>query len=194
MSNLILAAVSITLVAVAGYVFYRGKVRIITLLPYQRGVLFLRGVPLRDVGPGTHRVRVGSEFLVFLDMRPISFQMANQPVTLQDGATAVYGISASAEVTDVRKAIYSARDYNHVPAYQVRRSARRVLSSKSSSTLTAGSIGVAAAIAEDIRPRLAAAGFALASFHLSQLAVTPPQESASVRGGLESPVREQRPN
>jgi hypothetical protein len=194
MSNLVLAAMSITLVTVAGYVYYRRKLRNITLLPYQRGVLFVRGVPLRDVGPGTHRIRVGREFLVFLDMRPISFQIANQPVTLQDGATAVYGISASAEVTDVRKAIYSARDYNHVPAYQIGRTARKVLSSKSSSTLTAGSTGIAAAIAEDIKPRLAAAGFALASFHLSQLAVTPPQESPSARGGLESPVREQRPN
>lgn len=159
---------------------YRGKSQNIALLPYQRGILYVRGLPARDVGPGTHQVRLGTEFVVHIDTRPIAIRADGQAVALQDGATAVYGISASAEVQDIRKAIYSARNYNHLPPYLLRRSVRRVLSASSSDTLIGGTAAIEKAVAADAEPQFVAAGFALASFRLHQLSVGPrPEHPAS---------------
>jgi hypothetical protein len=172
------------------YINYRGRAQAVTLLPYQQGVLFVRGLPVRDVGPGTHRLHVGKEFLVHLDTRPIAVRVENQAVALQDGATAVYSISANAEVKDVRKVLYAARNFNQMPPYLLRRSARRVLNAGSSETLMTGATAIEKAIVAEADSRLAEAGFALSSFRLHQLIVNPPPEGPA-RAGSEPP-REER--
>jgi hypothetical protein len=60
MSSLIFFAVFLLFwgaVLAAGTMLYRrGKLTTVALLPYQRGVLYKQGLPVRDVGPGKHRV------------------------------------------------------------------------------------------------------------------------------------------
>jgi hypothetical protein len=153
------------------YAFNRGKPTWVTLLEYQRGVLYRHGLPIREVGCGKHRVWSGMELLVHADIRPMSINIENQVVVLQDGTTALYGFAASAQAQDIRKVIYAARDYNHVPPATLLRCARLHLSAATQSSLALGKEAIAAKIAEDAGARLRAVGFELASFRLSQLAV-----------------------
>src|SRR5581483_11228896 len=88
----------------------------VNLLEYQRAVLYRKGLPLKDVGPGRHRVWVGSEKLIIVDARPIQISLDNQAVLRADGTMALYGISGTARVADTRKVLYSAQNYNQFPA------------------------------------------------------------------------------
>lgn len=172
------ALLFIGLIVLSIYFDRRGKPTNVTLLPYQRGVLFRKGLPLRDVGPGNHRVWTGTELLVHGDTRPISINYENQVVALQDGFAALYGFSASAQVQDIRKAIYSARDYTNVPASVLLRCAKRHLNAASSAAIKSGKDAIVAGIERDARTRLNAAGFSLVSFRLTQLAIGTTQAPA----------------
>ena len=153
------------------YLGQRGKLTTVVLLPHQRGVLFKRGKPVRDVGPGKYRVWAGSELLVHGDVRAISVNYENQVVALPDGFAAMYGFSASVQVRDIRKAIYSARDYSQVPAAVLLRCARRQIHLTSSASLKMDREGIANRISQEAKAKLDAAGFDLASFNLPQLAI-----------------------
>jgi hypothetical protein len=159
------------LIGLAVYLNDRGKPTYVTLLEYQRGVLYRRGVPVREVGCGKHRVWTGTELLVHADTRPISISFENQVVALQDGNSALYGILASAQIRDIRKVIASARDYNHVPPAVLLRCARLHLNACSQSSLALNKEAVVNKITQDAKTRLHAAGFELISFRLSQLAI-----------------------
>jgi SPFH domain / Band 7 family len=168
------------------YALNRGKPTWVTLLEYQRGILYRRGLPIQEVGRGKHRVWSGTELLVHADIRPISINFENQVVALQDGSSALYGFAASAQIQDIRKVIYAARDYNHVPPATLLRCARLHLSTATQSSLAVGKDAIAAKIAEDARTRLRSVGFDLVSFRLSQLAIgtvkkqeEPPKKEAS---------------
>jgi hypothetical protein len=180
---LILVGFAVALVVGIVQVNRQGKRTTVSLLPYQRGVLYKQGKPLCDVGPGKYRVWAGRELLVHGDVRPISISYENQFVALSDGFGALYGFSASAEVRDIRKAIYSARDYTQVPAAILLRCARRQMHITSSSALKVDRESVANRIAEAARVKLAASGFELLSFHLPQLAVgtVPPPNAPTTR-------------
>jgi SPFH domain / Band 7 family len=149
----------------------RGKRTTVVLLPHQRGVLYRRGKPVRDVGPGKYRVWAGSELLVHGDVRPISVNYENQVVALTDGFAAMYGFSASVQVRDIRKAIYSARDYTQVPTAVLLRCARRQIHLTSSGSLKMDREGIANRISREAKAKLDAAGFDLISFNLPQLAI-----------------------
>src|ERR1035438_1296466 len=73
---------------------YTGTPSSYALLPHQRGILYRRGLPGREVGPGKHRVWTGVEKIFFLDTRPIQVHVDHRAGALQDGYTAVYGFSA----------------------------------------------------------------------------------------------------
>jgi SPFH domain / Band 7 family len=148
-----------------------GRLTTVALLPYQRGVLFKQGRPTRDVGPGKYRVWAGRELLVHGDVRPISVNYENQCVALADGFAALYGFSASVEVRDIRKAIYSARNYTQVPPAVLLRCARRQLHLSSSSSIKVDKEGVANRISQSAKAKLADAGFELVSFRLPQLVI-----------------------
>jgi hypothetical protein len=167
------------LIALLIYFGRRGTPTNVTLLPYQRGVLFRMGLPLRDVGPGKHRVWTGTELLVHGDMRPISVNYENLVVALQDGLAALYGFSASAQVRDMRRAIYSARDYTNVPAAVLLRCARRHLNASFGSSLPVEKDAVVSRITDDAKKRLSAAGFSLISFRMTQLAIGTTQAAAN---------------
>ena len=159
---------------------YLGIPSSFTLLEHQRGVLYRRGEPVREVGPGRHRVWVGIEKIFFLDARPVLVNFENRAVTLADGSTAVYGFSGSAEVVDVKKALYAAGNYNDIPAYVLVCCARSVLNQQSSIGLLGKQAALVEEIGERARPRLEAAGFRLLTFRITQLSLpsaTPPPSS-----------------
>jgi SPFH domain / Band 7 family len=146
-----------------------GRLTTVALLPYQQGVLFGQGQPVRDVGPGKYRVWAGRELLVHGDVRPISVNYENQCVALADGFAALYGFSASVEIRNFRKAMYSARNYTQVPSAILLRCARRQLHLTSSSAIKMDKEGVANRISQSAKAKLAESGFELASFRLPQL-------------------------
>jgi hypothetical protein len=149
----------------------RGKLTSVTLLPHQRGVLFKLGKPVRDVGPGKHRVWAGSELLVHADVRPISVNFENQVVALTDGSSAVYGFSANVQIDDIRKAIYGARNYAQIPAFVLLRSCRSQLHRSSGDSLKMDKQTVAEQISQEAQRKLASAGLHLNSFRLTRLLV-----------------------
>ncbi|HTZ72506.1 MAG TPA: SPFH domain-containing protein [Candidatus Aquilonibacter sp.] len=150
---------------------FGGRPGSVTLLEYQRGILYRRGHPVREVGTGRHLIFTGIERLMVVDTRPIQVSYEDQAVALRDGSAALYSVSGAARVQDAKKAIYSAANYNHVPAFVLLCSARLVLNSSTSSEIRAQD-ALAAQIVERAKPRLAAAGFELLSFRLTQMAVT----------------------
>lgn len=154
------------------FYFHRyGRPSTVTLLPYQRGVLYRRGIPIRDCGPGKHRVHSGIEVVIHLDVRPISVNYENLIVCLQDGYVAGYSVSASAQVRDVRKAVYSARNYAHMPPFTVLSCTRKELSAHSADSLRGDQGSIVNRIGEEVKGRLAEAGFDLVSFRLTRLVV-----------------------
>jgi hypothetical protein len=172
MSSLIFFAVFLLFwgaVLAAGTMLYRrGKFTTVALLPYQRGVLYKQGLPVRDVGPGKHRVWAGSELLVHCDTRPISVNFENQVVAMSDGAAVLYSFNATVQARDVRKVLYTARDYTQVPAATLLRCARRHLHLCSAGMLKMDMGGVVSRISMEAKARLDALGFDLVSFRIPQ--------------------------
>jgi hypothetical protein len=143
----------------------------VNLLEYQRAVLYRRGLPIKDVGSGRHRVWIGSEKMIIVDIRPIQVSLENQQVSLEDASTAIFGISATAQVQDIRKAIYCARNYNQVPAFVFLSCSSLVLNKHTANQLRGSKDSVVEEITNLAKPRLAEAGFELTSFRLGQLSV-----------------------
>jgi regulator of protease activity HflC (stomatin/prohibitin superfamily) len=161
----------IILVAIVVARLYLGKPTSVTVLEYQRGILYRRGRPTQEVGSGRHRVWAATEKVIILDMRPIPVSFESRAVTLMDGATAVYGISGTAEVGDVRKAIYSAQNYSHVPAFVLLCCARTVVGGYSSAGVNMGRLAITDEITKQAKERLASLGFTLSAFRLTQLTI-----------------------
>jgi hypothetical protein len=137
-------------------------------------MLFRRGHLVREVGPGRHRVFLGVEKILFLDKRPIQVNAEKRAVAMADGAAAFYGFSASAQVCDVKKAIYAAANYVHIPSYVTLCVTRAVLNRSQSTQLKLGRTAIEEEIIGDCRTRLLAAGFELLSFRFTQLQINFP--------------------
>jgi regulator of protease activity HflC (stomatin/prohibitin superfamily) len=142
-----------------------------TFLEHQRAVLFRRGLPVKEVGAGRYWVWVKREKFIFVDTRPIQVSFENQGAILKDGASAVFGILASARITDARKAIYSARNSYEVPAFVLHCCTRSVLNGLSTAETTDAKERLADDIIARAKPKLAASGFELLSLRVTQLSV-----------------------
>lgn len=173
MAIIIQTIVLLSLVSILLLGRFKGRLSSFTLLEYQRAVLYRRGLPVKDVGPGRYRVWIGIEKLIIVDIRPIQVSFENQNVLLRDGSTAIYGISGTARVHDSRKAIYCARNYNQMPSFVLLCSTRLVLNGLTASQLAGGKDVVVEEIINRAKPRLAAAGLELLAFRFSQLSVAP---------------------
>ena len=115
---------------------------------------------------------VGSEKLIIVDARPIQISFENQAVLLADGSTAVYGISGTARVRDTRKVLYSAQNYNQVPAFILLCSSRFVLNGLCANDLKSIKDGIVEAIVTHAKPKLETAGFELLALRVSPVSVT----------------------
>jgi len=166
-----LAIAGIGVIAFLLFFQKHGRLTTVSLLPYQRGILYRRGYPVRDVGPGKHRVWAGSELLVHGDMRPITVNYDKLIVGLQDGLAAQYGFSANVEVQNLRKAVYSARNFTNIPHATLLRCARRCLGVYSGKSIQFEKEAAISRITVEAGTRLNKAGFELVSFRLTELAV-----------------------
>jgi hypothetical protein len=164
----------LVIVGVYAFQYFVGFPSNHSLTPFQCGILYRRGRPVREVGPGRHRVFVGSEKIIFLDKRPIQVSIENRAVALADGMIAVYGFAASAEVNDVKKALYTSAAYTQVPAFVALCVTRGVLNRCRSDQFRIGRAALEEAMTAACRSRLVSAGFELLSFRITQLGVAAP--------------------
>jgi len=155
--------------------FYLGKPSFVTLLEYQQGVLYRKGRPVRDLGPGRIRVWPAIEKVIIVDARTIPIIVENRAVTLVDGMTAVYGLSGSAQVKDAHKALYSAQSFSEVPIFVSLCCSRSVLNACTSSQLM-NQRAVEEQISQQAKLKLESQGFGLLTFRLTQLSVAMPSE------------------
>jgi hypothetical protein len=153
---------------------YLGWPTNVNLLSYQRGTLYRKGLPVRDVGPGRLRVWAGIEKVIIVDTRTIPVSFENRAVTLTDGQTAIYGFSASADVRDPHKTLYSAQNFSQVPAYVLLVCSRSVLNQRAGTDLKLSQNIIEAEISKLAKARLESQGFNLLSFRLTQLAIAGP--------------------
>ena len=99
-------------------------------------------------------------------------------VALQDGASAVYGLLAGVQMSDVRKAIYPARNYEQAANAALLRCTRLALNQRTSTQLRATSQEtLTQEISADAKSRLAAAGYDLVSFRLTGLSIVVPNRN-----------------
>jgi hypothetical protein len=140
-------------------------------------VLFRRGLPIREVGSGRYWVWTKREKFFWADTRPIQVALENQNAILKDGATATFGILGSARITEAQKAIYSARNYNQVPAFVFLCCTRAVLNGLPATQLADSKEKLTDEIISRAKLRLADSGFELLAFRFTQppVAVAPPR-------------------
>jgi hypothetical protein len=186
MGGFIILAAWIGVIATLVVRLYTGTPSSYALLPHQRGILYKRGLPVREVGPGKHRVWTGVEKIFFLDTRPIQVYADDRAVALQDGYTAVYGFSGTAEVRDVRKVLHSAAMFSQVPAYVLLCSARAVLNGCTRTQVQSDKDAIALEISTRAKTRLAAAGFEMTAFRMNQLVIAPPAQEDSESSDFDS--------
>lgn len=176
---LIIVCSVIFLIYVLQYYGYIGFPTTHSLLPFQRGMLFRRGRPVREVGPGRHRVFLGAEKIVYLDTRPIQVSAEHRAVTLADGAVAVFAFTANAKVCDAKKALYSSADYPQIPKFVTHCVTRKLLACRNENQVTAERSALEQEIEGECRSRLMTAGFELISIRLTQLDVAAPNPYAA---------------
>ena len=149
-----------------------------TVTEYQRGAFFRKGVFVREVGAGVHRLLLGRDYIVYGDVRPISFNFERQTVALRDGSFAQYSVYATAEVRSFRNALIVARNYSEMPYYIVRRELRAAIFALDSRTFSVKRQSIESEVRERVGTQLESAGFELTDFkvtdlHLSELGPDP---------------------
>ena len=145
-----------------------------SLLPYQGGIFYKRGRPVREVGPGKHWVIAGSQKILFVDKRPVQVSAESRAVTLADGTTAIYGFAASAQIQDVKKALYASCISSQIPAFVTLSVVRSVLNHSLADDVRTGQAAVADRVILMSREKLATAGYELLSFRFTQLSIAVP--------------------
>jgi hypothetical protein len=142
-----------------------------SLPPFQCGVLFRGGHPVRKVGPGRHRILKGREKIIFLDSRPIDVKSGYRFVTLADSTTAQYSFTATCEIQDAQKVLYSSASYTNLPIFVTLSVSRAVLNGCQRSQVESASSAVTDQVIEACRFRLTASGFELKSFRFTCLEI-----------------------
>jgi hypothetical protein len=160
--------------ALIGLFLYVGYPSRFTLLEHQRGILFRRGLPVRELGPGRYWIWTKREKVFWLDVRPIQVSFDNQGAVLNDGAAAVFGLLGSARIADAHKATYCARNCSQVPGFVLHCCTRSVLNSLPATQISDSKEKLADEIISRVTPRLAAAGLELLSFRLTHLSLAAP--------------------
>lgn len=148
-----------------------------TVMEFQRGILFRKGMPYEDVGPGVHSTLLGRDFVVYGDVRSTSMNFENQTVAMRDGSFAQYSFFASATVRDFRKAVYSARNFTEMPYYILRRAVRGTISRQGREISAAGTNALEKNIQQRASKELEEVGFSLDEFSLSHLQLSAPADA-----------------
>jgi len=143
-----------------------------TLTEYQRGAFFQKGMFVREVGAGVHKVLLGRDYIVYGDVRPISFNFERQTVALRDGSFAQYSFYATAEVRSFKAALFSVRDYSEMPYYILRRELRAAIFAQDPQNFSISRRSIENAVRERLGVQLESAGFELKDFRLTNLHVS----------------------
>lgn len=154
--------------------FVLGRPSRFTLLEHQRGVLYRRGVPVREVQAGRYWVWTKREKIFWADTRPLQVSFEGQGAVLKDGVNAIFGILASARVVEARKAIYVSRNCYEVPAFVLHCFTRSVLNEFSASEAMDAKERLATDIIARAGPVLSAYGFHILSLQVTQFSIAGP--------------------
>jgi hypothetical protein len=154
-----------------------------TLSEYQRGIIYRYGHPLKDVGPGIHKVRLGRDHLVVVDIRPEGFDRNLTAVSTLDGRTAVYSLAGKIQVQDVRKAIYCARNHQQAALAKTISTVRRMLNDYESEDIRRYTQTVCDNIAEAVQDSVGKIGMAVLDFRLNQLQIMEAPSGTTGTGG-----------
>jgi regulator of protease activity HflC (stomatin/prohibitin superfamily) len=141
------------------------------LSEYQRGIIYRYGKPFKDVGPGIHKLRIGRDYLVFIDVRPEGFNRDLTAVSTLDGRTAVYSVAGKIQVQDVRKAIYCARNYQQAALAKTISMVRRMLNDYESEDIRRHTQAVCDNITQAVQDSVGKIGMAVFDFRLNQLQI-----------------------
>jgi hypothetical protein len=166
--------------------FHSGFASHVSLLPFQRGVLFRHGHPTCELGPGRHRVSPASEKIVFIDIRPIDVKSGFRTVRLADDSAAVFAFTASCGIDDVRKVLYSSTMFPNFPAFVTLCISRAILHECRKEQVETGSSEIKDRVTEACRSRLAASGFELKSFQFARLEVLRTGQAGPLNAGVPS--------
>lgn len=163
-----------------------GKKTRVTLMEYQGGILFSRGVPQSVVGPGGHTVWQGRDFLLYVDTRPRPMNFEGRTTGLADHSAAAYDVFATVRITDVKKAIYSARDPFQGAAAAILCTSRSVINGVKREDLTTDLESVTRNITERLQRRLEESGFVLESLRISNIKLIQVKQAAVAGFGQET--------
>jgi SPFH domain / Band 7 family len=143
----------------------KGSPKRVILMEYQCGVVYRRGLPIRDVGPGRHWVWLPTEVIVVLDSRPIQVSFEREQLLRPDGSTGWYDVTGKAKLKDARKALYSMGNFEQLPGFVLRCCARLVVNELTGD----GSGDLDERVSALAKARLGEAGFELLSVKVSEL-------------------------
>ena len=146
-----------------------GKKTKVTLMEYQGGILFSRGLPKATVGPGKHTVFQGRDFIVYVDLRPRPLNFERRGTGLADHSAVLYDVFATVKISDVKKAIYCARDTFQGAAAAILCCTRAELNRATREQLATNAEAVTRDISALLQRRLGDLGFQLESLRISNI-------------------------
>jgi hypothetical protein len=157
-----------------------------TVMEFQRAVFYVNGLPQQEIGPGTHRVLLGRDYVVYADVRPKTINVENQGVGLRDGLVATYNFYAVVYVEDIRKLLYGARNHYEIPYYVLRKVVRSTLWKQTRLTLLgSGKNAIEGTMRQQAAEELAACGMKLDEFKLSNLSIGMPKAPEPTKPSIE---------
>jgi hypothetical protein len=157
-----------------------------TISEYQRGMFYRDGKLLGEVAPGTYKLRIGRDFLIFVDLRPEAFDLDQTAVSTLDGGTAFYSIAGKIEVQDVRKAIYCARNYYQAALVKTISTVRRMLNDYQSSDIKNHTQTVCDTITQAVQAAVAELGMKIFDLRLNHLRIVDPVSGKTERSDTAS--------
>ena len=168
----------IGIVATALYVDHLGKPTVHTLMEHQRGLLFHRGKALRELGGGTYKLKLGVDYLVWVDMRPQPFQFERIAISTSDGCHGFLTLAGSMQVSDPKTAIFRSRHHNQAATAAVFTSIRKFASGTDRARLSGDREKLSSELFRQARKATAEFGVELTGLRISELNLAGAQDRA----------------
>lgn len=103
----------------------------VTVLEFQAGLKFRKGLFRKTLGPGTHWIYTKSTEVIIMDMRPVSTPIENLTVLSADGIPLSISLSGRLQVVDARTAFSGSENCYHSAVTALQGEIRKKLSSAS---------------------------------------------------------------
>jgi hypothetical protein len=168
----------IGILATALYVDHLGKPTVHTLLEHQRGLLFHRGRALPELGGGTYKLKLGVDYLVWLDMWPQPLQFERIAINTSDGCHGFLTLAGSMQVSDPKTAIFRSRHHNQAATAAVFTSIRKFASGADRAHLSGDREKLSSELFQQARKATAEFGVELTGLRISELKLAGAQDRA----------------